>query len=64
MQHKMKLKELKKGDYFKRKATDSIVYVKGDYIRYIKKYVCYKFDDINSGVCLKGATEVITDFTF
>ena len=60
----MQLKELKKGDYFKRKATSSIVYVKGEYIRSIKKYSCYKFEDINSEIFLKGATEVITDFTF
>lgn len=30
----------------------------------IKKYSCYKFEDINSEIFLKGATEVITDFTF
>ena len=41
----MQLKELKKGFYFKRKATTSIVYVKGEYIRSIKKYSCYKFSE-------------------
>lgn len=60
----MQLKELIKHDYFKRKATTSIVYVKGEFIRSIKKYECYKFEDVNSRIFLKGTTEVFTDFTF
>lgn len=66
----MKLKELKKGEYFTRKslgeqeAKPSQVYVKDDYDHSAKKYWCYKWDDICKGIALKGDTEVYQDFTF
>ncbi len=60
----MQLKDLKRGDFFKRKATSSIVYIRDEYERTLKKYSCYKFDDVNSEIFLKGSTEVYTDFTF
>ena len=60
----MQLKDVKRGEFFKRKASSSIVYVRGEYERSSKKYSCYKFDDVNSKIFLKGSTEVYTDFTF
>ena len=66
----MKLKELKRGEYFTRKsmheqeAKSSQVYIKEDYDRSTKKYWCQKWDDISRGMELKGDTEVYTDFTF
>jgi hypothetical protein len=66
----MKLKELKHGDFFTRKAMNgreaksSQVYIKGDYDRSTKKYWCQKWDDISKGMELKGDTEVYQDFTF
>lgn len=66
----MKLKELKRGEYFTRKAMHeqeakpSQVYIKEDYDRGTKKYWCQKWDDISSGIELKGDTEVYQDFTF
>ena len=66
----MKLKELKRGDYFTRQpmheqeAKASQVYIKEDYDRSTKKYWCQKWDDISRGIELKGDTEVYQDFTF
>ena len=64
----MKLRELKKGDYFTKKVidepTEKQVWIRGDYIRSIKKYECSRFDDINTVCLLKGDREIFTDFTF
>ena len=66
----MKLKELKKGEYFTRKslngqeAKESQVNIKDDYDHSTKKYWCQKWCDISKGIELKGDTEVYTDFIF
>ena len=64
----MKLKDLKIGDYFVLKsvseAKESQVYIRGEYDRSSKKYLCGKFVDISYYRLLKGDTEVYTDFTF
>lgn len=61
----MKLKELKKGDYFKLKDSETApVWVKGDYVRSEKKYSTYKFEDINHERFVSGEKEVITNFDF
>lgn len=66
----MKLKELKKGEYFtckslnNKEAKSSQVYIKQDYDHSSKKYWCQKWDNISKGVELKGDTEVHQDFIF
>ena len=64
----MKLKELKRGDWFTLKPIEnpkeSQVYIRDEYDRESKKYVCGKFSDISASRLLKGDTEVYTDFTF
>ena len=64
----MKLKELKKGDYFTRKnieyPTEKQVYIKGDYDRSLKKYSCINFSDISKEIFLKPDTEIFVDFIF
>lgn len=66
----MKLKELKRGEYFTRRslheqeAKPSQVYIKEDYDRSTKKYWCQRWDDISKGIELKGDIEVYTDFIF
>ena len=64
----MKLKELKKGEWFTLKPienpTEHQVYVKGDYDRANKKYSVTHWDDINSERFLKGDITVYTGFTF
>lgn len=64
----MKLKDVKKGDYFTLKPIEfpkeTQVYVKGDYDRSDKKYSCCKFSDVNAERFLSGDREVYTEFTF
>ena len=64
----MKIKDLKKGEYFTRKPieapTDRQVFIRGEYIRSEKKYECQRFDDICSFVYLKPDADVFTDFVF
>ena len=64
----MKLKEIKKGQYFTLKPIEEVkesqVYCKGEYDRSQKKYECGRFDDISRCRYLKADTEVYTNFTF
>jgi hypothetical protein len=64
----MKLKDLKKGEYFTLKPIEepkeNQVYIRGEYDRTEKKFECGKFSDINYTRYLSGKTEVYTDFTF
>ena len=64
----MKVKELKKGDFFTKKPLDnpreSQVWIRGDYDRSEKRYECQRFDDICAFCYLPGNKEVHTDFTF
>lgn len=64
----MKVKQLKKGDFFTKKQidepTDNQVWVRGDYIREEKKYECVCYGDANRYVYINGNKEVFTDFTF
>lgn len=67
-----KLKDVKKGEYFTLKDYESVcgfvtekqVYIRGEYDRAEKKYLCGKFIDISYSRYLKGDTIVFTDFTF
>lgn len=65
----MKLKELKKGDFFTLKniayPKEGQVYIKDEYDRSTKTYICYAFKDKNIFIrCIKGDKEIFTDFTF
>ena len=61
----MKLKDLKKGDYFKLKDNDTApVWVKGEYVRSEKKYSTYTFDDVNHERLMSPEKEVVTEFEF
>ena len=64
----MKIKDLKKGDFFTRKAidvpTEKQVFIRGDYDRAQRKYECQRFDDISACIYLKPETDVHTDFIF
>lgn len=64
----MTVKGLRKGDFFTKKAiafpADRQVWVRGDYDRATRRYVCYRFDDVNTTCALRGDTVVFTDFTF
>lgn len=69
----MKLKELKKGDYFVKVKKDGTypmypkpnqVFIKDDYDRSTRKFFVFRFNDICDSQLLKGDTEVTTDFIF
>lgn len=64
----MQLKDLKKGEWFTLKPIEepkgSQVFIKDDYDRSEKKYMCGRFDDISYSCYLKGTTTVYTDFIF
>lgn len=64
----MKIKEVKKGEFFTRKPienpTESQVWVKGEYDRSLKAFECYKFSDVNTCAYIKATKEVYTEFTF
>ena len=45
-------------------ATETQVYIRGEYDRETKKYCCGKFSDSGYSRLLKGSTLVYTDFTF
>lgn len=61
----MKLKDLKKGDLFKLKVSETApVWVRGEYVRSERKYSTHKFDDTNHERLVPGKVDVITDFTY
>lgn len=59
-----KIEDLKIGEFFKLKEDSSVVYVRGSYIREIKKYESSKWEDINSFTYKKKGTLVFVDFEF
>jgi len=58
------VKDLKKGEYFKRKADAKTVYCRGEYIRSSKKFAACDFDDHCRFVYLNPNTVVFVDFEF
>lgn len=67
MEKNTNLKNVKKGDFFKRliKGTpNQRVYVKGYYDRTLKAFWCYPFEDVNNGRFIKETTIVNVGFTF
>lgn len=64
----MKLKERKKGEYFTKKDIPELnemqVWIRDEYDRSSKKYVCYCWGDVNKWQLIRGDKEVYTEFTF
>lgn len=64
----MTIKDLKKGDYFTfmsvQYPSENIVWVKGEYDRETKKYIVFKFNDVNKYRLVKGSQNVYQDFVF
>ena len=63
-----KLKDVKPGEFFTLKPTpepkESQVYIRDDYDRSERKYLCRKFSDVNAWRYLKGDRIVYTEFYF
>lgn len=66
----VKLSTLKKGEWFTISNHDGEevqarkVYIRDEYDRSTKKYVCVSFDDISHSRQLKGSTRVFINFIF
>lgn len=64
----MKVKDLKKGEYFTLKSIEepkeNQVWVRGDYDRSTKTYSATNFSDMNRERFFKGNKEVFVGFTF
>ena len=64
----MKLKELKNGEMFTLKPIEypkeSQVYIREEYDRSTKRYICIKWSDVNAERLFKGDKEVYTEFYF
>ena len=64
----MKIKDLKKGEYFKtinaKGVVSACVYVRGEYDRSSRRYSACKFEDFNAERFFKPDQEVTTDFEF
>ena len=63
MEEKM-IKELKKGEFLKRKADAKEVYIKDYYDRASKSFCCIAYSDINNWVFIKANKKVFVGFTF
>ena len=60
----VQLKDVKKGEYIKRKPDAKKVFTKGEYCRFDKKYSCDDWEDISRCIMLKGSTIVYIGFDF
>ena len=62
------LKNVKKGEYFTLKPieypTEKQVYIRDEYDRSDRRYMCIRFDDISVSRMLPGTKTVYTGFTF
>ena len=66
----MTVKDLKKGEFFTLKpcngaeVDDNKVYIRGDYDKAEKRYICGRCDDISYSRLFRGDKVVYTDFTY
>lgn len=61
----VQLKQVKQGEFFKLRETENApVWVRGEYDREDKKYLCAKFDNINYEQMFKGNRIVFIGFDF
>jgi hypothetical protein len=58
------LRNLRKGELFKRKMNARKVYVKGHYDRASKTFSVYDYEDVNSEMFAKGSLKVWAGFSY
>jgi hypothetical protein len=58
------LRELKTGEFFKRKEDANAVYCKGHYDIASKSFSAIKYDDINAEIFIKANKMVFVGFDF
>lgn len=57
------IKAASKGEYI-RLRSGSAVYIRGEYVRDIKRYALYRFDDVNAYRYVKGDAVCFVGFDF
>ncbi len=60
----MKVEQIKKGEYVRRKADAVKTYIRGEYDKSSKRFSLVDCDDINRELFVKRGTELFTDFTY
>jgi hypothetical protein len=58
------LKDVKQGEFIKRKAEHSKVYQKGEYDRSLKGYWLLDCDDISRAIIVNGSKPVYINFIY
>jgi hypothetical protein len=57
-------RDVKKGEFVKRKPDAKKVYIRGDYDRASKRYSLQDWDDISREVWVKGSAPLFVGFEF
>ena len=59
---KTRVNKVNQGTYFHLKDDDkSPLWIRGDYIRQVRKYSCFKYDDVNHEKLMKGGQVIYLD---
>lgn len=58
------IKDIKQGEFVKRKASAHKVYIRGEYDKSLKKYWLQSWDDISEGLWVKGTAQAYIGFNF
>jgi hypothetical protein len=58
------LKDVKLGEFVKRKAEHNKVYTKGEYDRSLKGYWLHDWSDISRSILVKGSKPVFINFIY
>ena len=61
---KIKIEDVKKGDFIRRKPEAQTTFTAGGYCRFERRYILDDWDDISRCVYLKRGTEVYVGFVF
>ena len=61
---KIKIKDIRKGELFKRNPESKIVYERSDYDRFERQYETWKVDGANRSYFFKGDTMVWVGFSY
>lgn len=58
------IRNVPKGEYFKRKADAKKIYVRGTYDRASKGFECHDTDDVNRSIFIRADRPVVVGFTY
>ena len=64
MTKRIKIENVKKGDFVRRKADAKTTYTAGGYCRYERRYILNDWADISRSIDIKKGTEVFSGFEF